>query len=211
MESAVLIRTDDVRTLAATLIEGVVRLEPSGWEDAAGSLSWSRWETAEHLADDLLVYGATLAAPEYTHPLPFQTTRRRIGAPNELVHCTKDSGPHGLAAVIESASKLFLAIADATPPQVEAAHVYGVTGAEGFTAMAAVELIVHGFDIFTETDVKWAPADALCGRVLRRLFPDVASSMADGARTDSLSTLLWATGRTTMAGTELRTEWRWYN
>nr|WP_296767303.1 maleylpyruvate isomerase N-terminal domain-containing protein [Rhodococcus sp. (in: high G+C Gram-positive bacteria)] len=205
------IGTDDVRALAQAVVEGVVRLRTSAWDSAAGSLSWTRWETAEHLADDLLVYGATLAAPGYGSELPFRTTRRRSGAPDELVHCAEESGSPGLAAVIEAASTLFVAIADVTPPRVIAAHVFGATGAEGFTAMAAVELIVHGHDIFTGTTVDWAPDDELCRRVATRLFPDVTIRREDSRSTNGVSTLLWATGRISLPGRPKRTEWRWYN
>lgn len=203
--------TDDVRALARAVVEGVVHLHATAWDSAAASLSWSRWETAEHLADDLLVYGATLAAPDYGSELPFRTTQRRSGAPDELVHCAEESGSPGLAAVIEAASKLFVAIADVTPPRVIAAHVFGTTGAEGFTAMAAVELIVHGHDIFSGTNVNWAPGDELCRRVVTRLFPDVNTSNEDCRSTNGVSTLLWATGRISLPGMPKRTEWRWYN
>lgn len=199
--------TNDVRILVRDLLDGIYELPPSSWDEMAGTLAWSRWETAEHLADDLLTYGARLAAPGYPHDIPFATSQRRAGAPDELVHAGRDSGPEGLAAVIEAAANLFVAVAEAASPDINPAHVFGRTGAEGFAAMSVVELIVHGHDLFTGTGVDWAPADATCGRVLARLFPDVDVDVENV----EFDTLLWATGRLELPGRERRTDWRWYN
>ena len=207
MTDSVATRTQDVRRLINKLLDGVMRVPMGQWDEQAGRLAWTRWETAEHLADDLFVYAATLAAPSYPADLPFETTRRRVGAPDELVHSKRAAGPQGIAAVIGSASNLLIAIAEATPPHVTADHVYGRTGAEGFAAMACVEVIVHGHDIFSGTEVEWAPDEALCSRTVARLFPDVAGTLTAG----SYSELLWATGRIQLPGSPYRSEWRWHN
>lgn len=207
MTDSVATRTQDIRNLVDTLLDGVVRVPMGQWDEQAGRLAWTRWETAEHLADDLFVYAATLAAPTYPADLPFETTRRRDGAPDELVHSTRAAGSPGIAAVIRSASNLLIAIVEATPPTVTADHVFGRTGSEGFAAMACVELIVHGHDIFSDTEVDWEPDEALCKRAVLRLFPDVAGTLNAG----SYSELLWATGRIELPGNPYRSEWRWHN
>lgn len=199
--------TDDVRVLVRELLDGITRVHSSQWDDNAGGLSWSRWETAEHVADDLLSYGARLAAPTYPGDIPFTTTQRRRGAPDELVHAARESGSPGLGAVIGAAANLFVAVAEATAPEVTAPHVFGRTGAEGFAAMSVVELIVHGHDIFAGTDVTWTPDSEMCERVLSELFPSVDVDSAE----DCFGVLLWSTGRIELPGMPLRTEWRWYN
>ncbi|OZF53687.1 hypothetical protein CH293_10535 [Rhodococcus sp. 14-2470-1b] len=197
----------DVRLLASSLLDGIAALEPGLWDQPAGSLSWTRWETAEHVADDLMVYAATVAAPTVTGDIPFETTQRRPGSPDELMHCDREAGPDGLAAMIEAASNILIAVVAVSPPDISVAHVFGQTNGEGFAAMAAVELIVHGHDLFDGTDIEWNPDGLLCRRVLVRLFPDVDAP----PDVDPFTLLLWATGRSEMPDRAMRSEWRWYN
>ncbi|MGA9869973.1 MAG: hypothetical protein WBQ44_02320 [Rhodococcus sp. (in: high G+C Gram-positive bacteria)] len=197
----------DVRALTTKLLDGVIALHLELWDQPAGSLSWTRWETAEHVADDLMVYAATVAAPTYPDDIPFATTRRRTGAPDELTHCNRDAGPHGLAAVIEAASNILIATVTVSSPNVAVAHVFGRANGEGFAAMATVELAVHGHDLFDGTGVEWKPDGPLCRRVLTRLLPDVDVPPEE----HPFDLLLWATGRKKLPNLPMRTEWRWYN
>lgn len=197
----------DVRALTAKLLQGITALDPVLWDQRAGSLSWTRWETAEHVVDDLMVYAATVAAPTYPGDIPFATTQRRPGAPDELMHCDRAAGPTGLAAVIEAASNILIATVSTSPPEVTVAHVYGRANGEGFAAMATVELAVHGHDLFDGTAVEWRPDASLCRRVLVRLFPDVDAPQD----ADPFTLLLWATGRAELPNRPRRDEWRWYN
>lgn len=52
---------------------------PVDWDGLAGSLSWTCWETVEHLADDLFCYAAQLGPrrPPLDGEVPFVWTPRR--------------------------------------------------------------------------------------------------------------------------------------
>jgi hypothetical protein len=171
------------------------------WDGLAGPLEWTRWETVEHLADDLFCYAAQLGPrrPPVDREVPFVWTPRRPGAPGNLIVADLDSGPDGLLMVLESCGAMLSAIVRTRSPESRAHHGYGASDPEGFAAMGVVETLVHTHDIIGPV---WAPGDELCDRVLARLFPDVPLG--------GWPALLWATGRGELPGHPRRTDWRWY-
>ncbi|MGW2373415.1 maleylpyruvate isomerase N-terminal domain-containing protein [Kitasatospora sp. NPDC001683] len=175
------------------------------WSRPAGTLDWSCWETVEHLADDLLAYAAQLgpARPPRDRYVPFEATRRSPGAPNNFVRAKPADGVPGLLEVLDASGGLMVAIARVAPPDTRAHHPWGLADASGFVAMSLVETLVHLHDVTQGLGVPWTPPADVCTRVLTRLFPDVPLA-------DPWPTLLWATGRATLPGLPLRTDWRWY-
>ncbi len=95
------------------------------------------------------------------------------------------------------------AIIRASPPDLRAHHVFGVSDPAGFAAMGVVETLVHTHDVATALEIGWTPDAGLSGRVLARLFPDAP------ADTDRWPTLLWATGRAEIPGHPRLEFWRW--
>ncbi|MGW4748366.1 hypothetical protein ACWEPR_26580 [Streptomyces sp. NPDC004290] len=198
------VTADDV-DLAVRLAVDVLGGAPvEGWGARAGSLEWDCWETAEHLANDLLYYAVQLgpqSPPLDTH-VPFALTRKRPEAPPVFVHAERDAGPAGLMQVLEACGALLVSMVRTTPPGVRAHHAAGVSDPEGFAALALQETLVHTHDLAEGLGLAWAPPSDLCARALARLFPEAP------AGADPWRTLLWATGRAELPEHPRLTTWR---
>jgi hypothetical protein len=175
------------------------------WDEPAGGLDWSCWETAEHLADDFFGYAVRLGprVPPRSGEVPYLWRALRPGGPSNAVHADRAAGPAGLLRMVEASAALLTAMVRTTPPEVRAWHVWGNTDPAGFAAMGIVETLVHTHDLADGLDVTWEPPGELCELVLERLFPHVAPA-------EPWPTLLWATGRGDLPGREPVGEWRWY-
>jgi hypothetical protein len=184
----------------ATLRSGVDR----DWSVRAGPLEWSCWETAEHLADDLLTYATQLGAPSVDSHVPFGWTRRREGGPANAIWADDAAGVAGLLSVVEACGALLVSMERTVPATVRSYHIFGVSDPAGFAAMGAVETLVHTYDIAEGLGLSWTPPSDVCGEVLARLFTDAPGE------TDRWQTLLWATGRAELPGRARLTEWRWH-
>ncbi len=197
---------DDVALAVRLALEALRPAPADGWDRPAGPLEWTCWQTAEHLADDLLAYAAQIApaTPPLTREVRFAWERRTPGGPANAIHADREAGPEGLLQVMDACGALLVAMVRTTAPTVRAHHAYGVSDPEGFGAMGVVETLVHTHDLAAGLGLAWRPPGDLCARALGRLFPDVP------AGPDPWASLLWATGRGDLPGRERRTEWRWY-
>lgn len=199
------VTADDLDRAVRLAVAVLREAPPTAWDGKAGSLEWDCWETVEHLSDDLFAYAVQLgpATPPLRGKVPFVWESRRPGGPANAVHADRAAGPAGLLQVLEASGALLVAMVRATPPQVRAYHVFGISDAEGFAAMGIVETLVHTHDLAEGLGLTWSPPTDLCARVLDRLFPDAA------AATDPWLTLLWATGRVDLPGRPRLTTWHW--
>ncbi|MBG0562887.1 maleylpyruvate isomerase N-terminal domain-containing protein [Actinoplanes aureus] len=193
----------DVR-LATDL--AITALEPAAdrdWQVPAGDLTWTVWETVEHIADDLFAYAGQVAArrPALKAYVPFGY-RRRPDGPALTVYAQPDAGVAGLLDVLDASGGLLAAQVQVAPRQARAFHPMGVADPEGFAAMGVVEVLAHTHDVAAGLGLPWNPPDDLCDRVLWRIFPQ--------APLDGWAALLWATGRAELPGRPRQREWRWY-
>jgi hypothetical protein len=154
--------------------------ESADWDVPAGTLSWTCWETAEHLADDHFAYAAQLGAPSPDREVPFSWVARRAGGPANVTFADRDAGVPGLLAVLESCGALLAAMVRTTPLSVRSYHGFGTSDPVGFAAMGIVETLVHTHDIASGLGLPWTPPADLCDRVLRRLFPDAPAEPTAG-------------------------------
>ncbi|HEY7595160.1 MAG TPA: hypothetical protein VH969_18560 [Actinophytocola sp.] len=175
------------------------------WDVPAGPLTWTCWETAEHLADDLFFYATQLSPPEppADDHVPFAAARRRPDGPLNSVAADRAAGVPGLLRVVAACAGLLSATVRVRPPWVRAYHVFGRSDPAGFAAMGTVETVVHTHDIAAGLGLSWTPPQDVCDRVLTRLFPDAPAGF------DRWQTMLWCTGRASLPGRERRTSWRW--
>ncbi|KOU13653.1 hypothetical protein ADK52_38365 [Streptomyces sp. WM6372] len=195
-----------VRRAVARCLDALEGIPAAQWQDRAGDLEWTRRETLEHLADDLLTYALRfgLAQPMGVPRVPLRVSQDRPDGPANVIFADDQAGPEGLLTIVEACGGLLAAVVDTAPPTTLAPHVFGASDPEGFAAMGVVETLVHTHDITQGLDrVLEAPQD-LSERVLARLFPDVP--VID----TPWSTLLWATGRIETPGRPRRTDWRWH-
>jgi hypothetical protein len=199
------VTADDVANAVRLAVETLADAPVDGWERPAGSLTWTCWETAEHIGDTLFYYAAQIGRrpPPESGAVPFAWASKRAEGPAGSLFADRDHGPAGLLQVVDACGALLTSIVRTTPSNARAHHVYGRADPEGFAAMGVVEVLAHTHDIATGFDLPWHPSAVLCEQILARLFPDVTPSA------DAWQTLLWATGRGELADRPLRTEWRW--
>ncbi|WP_328761272.1 MULTISPECIES: DinB family protein [unclassified Streptomyces] len=195
-----------VRQAVAHCLDALEGVPAAQWHDRAGDLEWTRWETLEHLADDLLTYALRfgLAKPMGVARVPLRVTSDRPEGPANVIFGDHEAGPEGLMTIVEACGGLLAAAVDTAPATTLAPHVFGASDAEGFAAMGVVETLVHTHDITQGLDRVREPAQELSERALARLFPDVP------VLDTPWSTLLWATGRIETPDRPRRTDWRWY-
>ncbi|MDI5976236.1 hypothetical protein [Amycolatopsis magusensis] len=196
---------EDVEKAVALALETLSAAPPENWEKSAGTLTWTCWETAEHLADDLFAYAAQLGLRRepVNRYVPFELIRRRPEAPDGVILADREYGPQGLLQVLETCGALLAAMVRTAPPSARAFHSLGVADPAGTAAMGIVEVLVHTHDLAEGLGLDWAPPADLCDRVLLRLFPDAPTG------TDRWPTLLWATGRGELPGHPRLESWRW--
>ncbi|MBO3741590.1 DinB family protein [Actinoplanes flavus] len=197
---------DDVREAADLAIATLRAATDRDWHIPAAGLTWTCWETIEHIADDLFAYAAPLTPgnPSRDTYVPFGWRRNREGGPALTVYAEDGAGPEGLIQVLDSSAGLLAAVVAVTPADRRTFHPYGVSDPSGFAAMGVVETLAHMHDVARALHLEWTPPEDLCDRALRRLFRDAPTGPGRWA------TLLWATGRGELTGRERRpSDWRW--
>ncbi|MBM7773116.1 hypothetical protein JOD54_003320 [Actinokineospora baliensis] len=195
---------DDVGAAVDLAIATFGGVPTERWQQRAGSLDWTCWETAEHIADCLFFYGGQLGTrvpPTTTQPFDWGT--RRDGGPSGIIFANPAAGVDGLMQVVETCGTILSSIVTTARPTGLAYHSYGKSDPEGFAAMGVVETLVHGLDLAEGLGIDWNPPDALCDRILARLFP-YAPDDVHGWRS-----LLWCAGRIELPGRPRLTKWQW--
>jgi hypothetical protein len=191
---------DDVTRAVSLAVETLSGTPERDWQAMAGGLTWTCWETVEHMADDLLMYATQLspAQPSVTTYVPYGWVFRREGGPGLTVFVDPGQGPDGLLRVLESSGALLAAMVATVPPDRMSFHNYGPSDPSGFAAMGVVEVLVHTYDI-----IAWDPPADLCAAALTRLFPGAPTD------TDPWTALRWSTGRADLPGRPRPAEWKW--
>ncbi|MEW2630123.1 maleylpyruvate isomerase N-terminal domain-containing protein [Streptomyces sp. NPDC048389] len=200
------VTADDLDLAVRLSVEALRGAPTSAWDGKAGTLEWTCWETAEHLADDLFAYAVQLGprTPPLDREVAFGCESRRPGGPANSVHANRAAGPDGLLEVLEASGALLIAMVRTASPDVRSHHLFGVSDPEGFAAMGIVETLVHTHDLAGGLGLPWEPPAALCSRVLARLFRDTP------AGAEPWPALLWSTGRADLPGRPRPGTWRWY-
>ncbi|MFG2844426.1 maleylpyruvate isomerase N-terminal domain-containing protein [Kitasatospora sp. NPDC048296] len=179
----------DVDTAVTELLKALGPHAAEDWTVPAGSLEWSCWETAAHIAHDLLAYAGQLAARPTDSYLPFDLTVRPTASPTEVLQ------------TVTACGRLLSGALATAGPTLRAWH-WGPCDPEGFAAMGVAETLLHTHDITQGLAVDWLPPAPLCAAVLDRLFPDAPPG-------DPIQVLLWCTGRGELDDLPRRTSWMW--
>jgi uncharacterized protein (TIGR03083 family) len=159
------------------------------WRVPAGTLDWSCWQTAAHVAHDLAAYAGQLAGQATAGYLAFDLVVPPATSPREVL------------AVVTACGRLLAVAADAADEGPVAWH-FGLSDAAGFAAMGVAETLVHTYDIAQGLDIEWRPPEPLCEPVVERLLRDAPPGPAS-------EVVLWATGRAPLAGRPPATAWTW--
>jgi len=199
------VAADDVLFAVAAAVAALRAGAGGDWSAPAGDLTWTCWETAEHLADDLFCYAAQLGVDGYAGYLPFEAAPRHPGGEPNTIRSDPAAGEDGLFAVLTAGAALLAAMVRVTPPTVRAHHTYGPADPEASAAMGVLETLVHTYDVARGLGVDWTPDPAACARVLARLMPEVERT------DDPWADLLWACGRVALPGRPRREQWGWDN
>lgn len=196
---------DDLDMIVRLAVDTLADASAADWTQPAGSLTWTCWDTAEHLADDLFSYAVQIAprTPPLTREVPFAWDRLRADGPANAVHADPAAGVTGLLQVLESCGALLAALVRVTPAAFRAHHVFGRSDPYGFGAMGLVETLVHTHDLALGLGLDWDPPSDVVTRALDRLFPDAPRTH------EPWPTLLWATGRGVLPTRERLESWRW--
>ena len=163
------------------------------WKAAqAGDLTWSCWDTALHVADDLYFYAAQLIYKPLAGHVPTELS------PDDTATVPR------LLDMVSVHAELLRRTVLAADPADRAHHVYGTSDPEGFTAMGLVEILVHTYDLVRGLDPgsSWRPPASLAEPGLLRLFPQAPAG-------DPSDALLYCCGRIPLGPLPRLTTWRW--
>jgi Mycothiol maleylpyruvate isomerase N-terminal domain len=180
---------EDVEAAVNEMLRVLSPYHSLDWTVPAGTLEWSSWTTAAHVAHDLLAYAGQVAARPDTAYLPLDLRIREGATPAEV-----------LTIVVACGRILSRTIAAADP--TERAWHYGPCDLGGFAAMGVAETVLHTYDITRGLGIDWRPPADACAAVLARLFPDAPAG-------DPADVLLWCTGRGELPGRARITSWVW--
>jgi len=177
----------DVDQAVAEMVRVLAPHESKDWRCRAGTLDWSCWMTAAHVAHDLLAYAGQVAARPDNAYLPFDLVIRDDATPREVLR------------IVTGCGRLLSDALSAAEPTAQAWH-WGLTDPSGFAALGVNETLVHTYDITQGLGVSWRPPKSLCAAVLARLFPDAPAG-------GPVQVLLWSTGRVDLDDRPRVTSW----
>ena len=178
-----------VEEAVAAMVAVLMPQGDANWQAPAGSLEWSCWKTAAHVAHDMASYAGQVAARATAGYLPFDLVIAPEASPREVLRVVSACG-----------RLLSTTVANAGVGPV--AWHWGMSDAAGFAAMGVAEALVHTYDITQGLGVAWSPPEPLSQLVVGRLLPDSPPGRAS-------EVLLWATGRADLRGHPHTGEWVW--
>jgi hypothetical protein len=180
----------DVEDAVAEMVAVLTPNDELDWLVPAGSLEWSCWKTAAHVAHDLAAYAQQVAGRVTDGYLPAG------------LFVKPDASPQEVLAVATTCGRL-LSYAVTSAPAGPVAWHWGMSDAAGFAAMGMAETLVHTYDITQGLGVAWLPPESLSQLVVARL-------LADSPPGPPAQVLLWAAGRAELEGHPPVNEWVWH-
>jgi len=170
----------DVEQAVAAMTSALRPAVEADWTVPAGGLDWSCWQTAAHVAHDLLAYAGQVTAGPREAYLPLDLVVRADASPSQLLE------------VVETSASLLVLALESASPDGRAWH-FGLTDPSGFAALGVNELLVHTWDVAQGLDVVFEPPAQLARSVVDRLWTDAPEGSPGRV-------LLWCTGRVALPG-----------
>jgi hypothetical protein len=172
------------------------------WQTSAGSLDWSCWFTAEHVAHCLQAYALQLAS---------QASGRYVSF---FSRALEDASTGEVLELVEASGRLLSATVRAAKPTDRGFHPFGTADAEGFAGMGCIELLVHAGDIAAGLGLTFDPPPNVCAWTVARMFPTQCAEL-DSLGTADLApwaALQYATGRIALPNLPaVGSNWRWHS
>jgi hypothetical protein len=185
---------DLITSATGACVDGLRPYVGEDWRSTtAADLSWSCWDTALHVADDLYFYALQL----------IQGSLERRYLPTELA-LDEVASVSGLLEAIPVHGELLRRAVLCAGPSDRGYHVYGISDRESFAAMGAVETLIHTYDIVRglNPDSRWRPPAELAAPILERLYPAAPEG-------DACEVLLYCRGRAPLGERPRQEDWRW--
>jgi Mycothiol maleylpyruvate isomerase N-terminal domain len=185
--------SSDLRAVVDAIMAGFARVPDDGWERRAHGLDWDCRDTVAHLLDDFGFYAMNLSGrvpPQDDYIDLLEPPPWREGSPPMVFWPDPAKGTAAIVRCVDATGGLLVAVTATAPPGKVGYHPRGNGDASGFAAMGIVEGTAHAWDVLTAHDIAFRIDDAICERVLNRLFPGAVRS------DDPWMDFLTATGRT---------------
>ena len=200
------VTADDIAAVVARAAAAMTDQLDADWQTVTAPTGWTCWDTLDHISGGLFYYALQcVPVPErLTGGYPFSVDTTRPDGDDFALVTRPEVGVAGLLRGFTTCGGLLVAARRQAPPELRSDHWWGRSDAEGFGAMAIVEVAVHIGDVAAALGFEWNVDGEICDRILHRLFPDAPTD------TEPWATLLWATGRGVLPGRTRLDDWRWY-
>jgi uncharacterized protein (TIGR03083 family) len=191
--AAVIIASDVVATRDLVL-DFLTPLSGRDWSAPVPDLDWSCEMTLRHMISGESFYAAHLAT----------RTPRRLEVSRDV---TAGLSIDALLDILRAHVSVLAAVIRDAPDDARSWHASGMTDSGGYAAMSCDELLVHTWDIGRGLGVAFALPEALCGRLVARLFP-MWTPIAGDAR----DAFLWCNGRVALPDRPRQGgDWGWWS
>ncbi|MEH3075063.1 MAG: maleylpyruvate isomerase family mycothiol-dependent enzyme [Quadrisphaera sp.] len=177
----------DVEQAVAAVTSTLRPMTDADWTIPAGDLQWSCWQTAAHVAHDLLAYAGQVTASPREAYLPLDLVVRA------------DAPPAQLLQIVQTSASLLVLSLDSASLARRAWH-FGLTDPSGFATLGVNELLVHTWDIAQGLGLHFDPPAELAQKVVDRLWTSAPPGPAG-------QVLLWCTGRVALPGLPRQSDW----
>ena len=185
------ITSDNFRELVATAASTLPATPSVAFADKCAALQWTRRATLTHTMQAFANYILNLTNMTTSQP-------PRVYGVDETVDAQQ------LGAGLVYWSEVLAQAATAAPPGARGYHYLGRPDAEGYLAMAGVEMAMHTHDVLLGISEFRMDAPVI-GQLVARLFPWAPKTG------DRWEVLLWATGRAQIEGLPNNASgWAWH-
>jgi hypothetical protein len=141
-------------TALSIVVASLSTVAERDWMLPAGSLTWTCWQTADHLIDCLLSFSLQLAARAEGDFLPFQP-----------LHALPEATSEDLLVGLQGVGYVLSAILDVSATATAGDGLVQLD-AEGWAQRGAYETLLHGHDILSGLGERLRPGPDLCEWVL---------------------------------------------
>lgn len=169
---------ESYESAAQACVDALAGVTDRDWKVSAGPLTWSCWQTADHLIDVIFSYAFQIAGRPPSGDLAFQD-----------LHAAPEATPADLVNGLQAVTRLMSSILRSTPTSAIVTWHGRDTDLPTWAGMGARETLLHTYDIATGLGVPFQPIPEVAAAVLAHAHPDT------DPRDDPWAALVRASGR----------------